>query len=100
MERNPELLLGVSPKVLLNKGGSKTVKTGGHGRVGGEEIARSRDRQCGLEGLPCLLHEVAGALQDSERSVSFIQVTDLRSEPERAEQPPSADPEVHFLLEA
>jgi hypothetical protein len=32
--------------------------------------------------------------------VPFVQVTDFRLETERAEQPPSADPEEQFLLEA
>ena len=100
MKRNAELLFGVTTEVLLDEGRSKTVKAGGHRRVGGEEIARSRDRQRDFEGLPGLLHEVAGAFQDGERRVPFIQVTDLRLDPERAEQPPSADPEEQFLLEA
>ena len=85
---------------MLDEGGSETVKAGGHGRVGGEEITRSSDRQRDFEGLPCLFHEVAGTFQDGERRVPFIQMTDLRLEPERAEQPPSADPEEQFLLEA
>ena len=92
--------LGIPPEVLLDEGGSETVKAGGHRRVGGEEIARSCNRQRHFEGLPCLFHEVAGTFQDGERRVAFIQVTDLRLHPERAEQPPSADPEQQFLLEA
>ena len=97
---NAELLFGVPPKVLFDEGGSKTVKTGGDRRVGGEEITRSCDRQCDLEGLPSLFHEVAGTFQNGERRVPFIQVTDLRLQPERSEQSPSADPEQQFLLKA
>jgi hypothetical protein len=100
VKRNAELLFGVPAKVLLDEGGSETVKTGGHRRVGGEEIARSCDGQGDFEGLPVSSMKLAGAFQDGERRVPFIQVTDLRLEPERAEQPPSADPEQHFLLEA
>ena len=96
----PSFLLGISAEVLLDEGRSETVKAGGHRRVGGEEIAGSGRGQCHFEGLPCLFHETPGALQHGERRVPFIQVTDLRLEPERAEQPPSADPEQHFLLEA
>ena len=100
VKRNAELLFGIPAQVLLDEGRSKTVETGGHRRMGGEEITRSRRGQCHFEGLPGLFHEVAGALQHGERRVPFIQVTDLRLEPQRAEQPPSADPEQHFLLEA
>ena len=83
---------GISTEVLLDEGGSKAVKTSGYRRMGGEEITRSCDRQCDFEGLPCLLHEIAGAFQDGECRVPFIQVADLWSEPERAKQSPSADP--------
>jgi hypothetical protein len=85
---------------LLDEGGRETVKTGGHCRVRSEEIARSCDRQCDCEGLPGLFHEVARTFQDGKRRVPLIQVTDLRLDPERAEQPPSADPEEQLLLEA
>src|SRR5664279_260409 len=99
MELNAELLRGVSTEVLLDEGRSETIKTGGHCRVGGEEVSCSGDRQRDFEGLPCPFHEVAGTFQDGERRVPFIQVTDLRLDTERAEQSPSADPEEHFLLE-
>jgi hypothetical protein len=100
VKRDPQLLFGIPAKVLLDQRGSKTVKTGGHRRVRGEEITRSGDRQCDFKGLPGLFHEGAGTLQNGERRVTFIQVTDLRLEPERAQQPPATDPEQHFLLEA
>src|ERR1035441_1846264 len=100
VKRNPELRLGVFPQVLLDEGGSKTVKTGGHRRMGGKEIAGSCDRERDFERPACLLHEVARTFQDGKGRVSFIEVTDLRLESECAEQPPSADPEQQFLLEA
>ena len=99
VKSDAELLLGIPAEVLLDQRGRKTVKTGGHRRVGGEQIARSRDRQGDFERLPCVVHERAGAFQHGERRVSFIQVTDLRREAQRAQQPPAADPEQHFLLE-
>src|SRR5664280_1910302 len=97
---NAEPLVGIPPKVLLDEGRSESVKTGGHCRVRGEEVARSRGGQCDFEGLLCLFHEVSGTFQDGERRVPFIQVTDFRLESEGAEQPPSADSEKQFLLEA
>ena len=100
VECNAELLLGIPTEVLLDEGRSETVKAGGHRRVGGEEVPRSRDGQRDFEGLPGLFHEVAGAFQHGEGRMPFIQVTDLRLDAERAEQPPSADPEQQFLLEA
>lgn len=80
-----ELLFGIPAKILCDEGGRETVKTGGHCRVGSEEIARSCDRQCDCEGLPSLFHEVARTFQDGKRRVPFIHVTDLRLDPERAE---------------
>ena len=53
-----------------------------------------------LKGCARLFHEVAGAFENGECRMPFIQVTHLRFDPERAEQPPSADPEQDFLLEA
>ena len=46
-----ELLLGIAAEVLLDEGRCEAVKTGGHGRVGGEEVPRSRDGQRDFEGL-------------------------------------------------
>src|SRR5271157_3258266 len=100
MKRNAEFLRGISTEVLLDEGGSKEVKTGGHRRMRGEEIAGSSRGQGHFEGLAHLLHEATGAFQDGEGCVPFIQMTDLRLHPERAEQPPSADSKEHFLLEA
>ena len=100
MERNAELLLGIAPEVLLDERRSKTVKPGGHRRMGGKEVTRPRDGQCDFEGLPGLLHETAGAFQHGEGRMPLIEVTDFRLDAERAEQPPSADPEEQFLLEA
>ena len=96
----PSFCLGVSAEVLLDEGRSETVKAGGHRRVGGEEVARPRDGQRHFEGLPGLFHEAPGAFQHGEGRMPFIQVADFRLDAERAEQPPSADPEEQFLLEA
>jgi len=82
---NAKLIFGIPSQVFLDEGGSKTVKAGGYRRMGGEEVTRSCDRQCDFEGLPGLFHEVAGAFQDGERRMPFIQVTDLGLEPEGAE---------------
>ncbi len=76
--------------------GIETVEARGHCRVGGEEIAGSRRRQCHFKGLAVLFHEVPGPLQNGEGRVPFIQVTDLRLQPERAEYSPSADPPAAF----
>ena len=100
MERDAELLLGITTEVLLDEGRRETVEAGGHRGVGGEEVPRSCDRQRDFEGLPCLLHEAAGTFQDGKRRMPFVQVTDLRLDAKRAEQPPSADPKEQFLLEA
>ena len=97
---NAELLFGIPTQVLLDKGGSKAVKTGGHRRVRGEEIAGSCDCQRDFKGPSCLFHEVAGTFEYGEGRVSLIQVTDLRLDSERSEQSPPSDPEQEFLLEA
>ena len=51
-------------------------------------------------GCPRLLHKSTRALQHREGGVTFVQVADLRLQSERAQQPPSADPEQHFLLQS
>ena len=100
VKRNAEPLFCVPAKVLLDQGRSEMVESRGHRRVGSEEVTRPSGRQSDLEGLPGILHEVAGAFQDGERRVPFIQVTDLGLDSQRTEQPPSADAEQQFLLEA
>ena len=82
------------------RAGVETIKAGGHCRVGGEEVSRSRDGQRDFEGLPGFFHETSGTLQHGEGRMSFIQVTDFRLDAQRAEQPPAANPEKQFLLEA
>ena len=68
--------------------------------MGSEEIAGSSYGQRHFEGLPGLFHEASGSLQHCKGCMPFIQMTDLRLDPERVEQPPSANPEQQFLLEA
>ena len=96
----PSCLLGIATEVLLDESRSETVKAGGHRRMGGEEISRSRDGQRDVERLPGLLHETPGAFQYGEGRMPFIQMADFRLDAEGGEQPPSADPEEQFLLEA
>ena len=97
---NAEFLLGITTEVLLDESRSETVKAGGHCRVGGEEVPRSRDGQRDFERLRGLLHETAGALQHGKGRMPFVQVTDFRLDAECGEQPPAANPEKQFLLEA
>ena len=79
-----EFLLGIPTEVLLDESRSETIKAGGHCRVGGEEVPRSRDGQRDFEGLPGLFHETAGAFQHGEGRMPFIQVTDFRLDAQRA----------------
>ena len=80
--------------------GVETVKAGGHRRVGGEKVPRSRDGQRDVEGLCGLLHETAGAFQHRKSRMPFIQMTDFRLDAKRTKQSPAADSEQQFLLEA
>ena len=100
LKGDAEFLLGMTAEVLFDECRRETIEAGGHCRVSGEEITRSCGRQCDFEGLPCLFHEVVGALQNGERRMAFIQMTDFRLDAQRTKQPPSADPEEQFLLEA
>jgi hypothetical protein len=86
----PSFPLRVPSEVLLDEGRSETIKAGGHRRVGGEEVSRSRGGQRDFEGLPGLFHETAGALQHGEGRMPFIQMTDFRLDAQRASnrQPP------------
>ena len=97
---NAQLLFCVSFKVLRDQGGFEAVEAGGHRSMGGEEIPGTGGRQRGFEGLPCLFHEGASALQNGERRMPFVEVADLGLDSQRAQQAPSADAEQQFLLEA
>ena len=99
-ERDAEFLLRISAKVLFDESRSEQIKAGGHWRVGGEEVPRSRGGQRDFEGLPGFFHKISGTLQHGEGRMSFIQVTDFRLDAQRAEQSPAANPEKHFLHEA
>jgi len=99
VECDAELLLGVATEVLLDEGGIEAVKAGGDCRVGGEEVSRSRDGQCHFEGCPVSFMKLR-ARSNTAKATCLHQVTDFRLDAECAEQPPSADPEQQFLLEA
>ena len=96
----PSFCSGITTEVSFDQSRSETVKAGGHRRVGGEEIARSRNGQRDFEGLPGRLHETPRAFQHGERRMPFIQVADFRLDAERGEQPPSTDPKHQLLHEA
>src|SRR5512146_1119285 len=98
MEWEAELLLGIPAEVLLDEGRSEPVKAGGHCRVGGEEVPRSRDGQRDVEWLPGLVHETARAFQHGKGRMSFIQMADFRLNAKRTKQSPPADPEEQFLF--
>ena len=82
------------------RAGAKAVKARGHRSMGGEKVARPRNGQRDFERLPGLFHESPGAFQHGEGRMPFIQVADFRLDAQRLEQPPSADPEKQFLLQA
>ncbi len=72
--------------------GRKAVKAGSHRGVGGEEVADARSGERGFKGLDALAHEIAGSFQDGKSGVPLVQMTDLRPDTERPQQPPSTDP--------
>ena len=85
LKTNAELRPGIAPEVLLDERGSKAVKPGSYRCVRRKQIARPRDRESDFKGLPGLVHKAAGTFQDGERCVTFIQVTNLRVDPERVQ---------------
>ena len=99
MERYAELLLGIPAEVLLDKGWRETVKPRRDCRVSCKKIARPRNGQRNLKGVPSLFHKTAGAFENREGRMPFIQVTDFRPNAQCPEQPPAANPEKQFLLE-
>ena len=100
MERNAEPVLRIAAEILLNQGRREAVKTSGHRRVRREQIARPCGGKCNIEGLPGLPHERPGAFQHGEGRMPFIQVAHFRMEAQCLEQPPAADAEDQFLLNA
>jgi hypothetical protein len=97
---NAESLLAITPEVLFNQRGSKAVKARGHCRVGGKQIPHPCCRQCNFEGLPSLLHEIAGTFKDGKRRMPFIEVTNVWMNSECSEKPPPSDSQHQFLFEA
>ena len=93
-----EFLLRIPPEVLFDESRIEKIKAGGHWRVRGEEVPRSRDGQSDFEGLPGFFHETSGTLQHSEGRMSFIQVTDFRLDAQRAEQSPPPIPSSSSCL--
>ena len=90
----------IPAEVLLDQRRRETIEAGSHRRVRGEQIARTGDGQRDLEVVPGFLHETARTFQHRERRMPFVQVADFRLDAERREQPPSANPEQHFLFQA
>jgi hypothetical protein len=68
--------------------------------MGREKISGARCRQRKREGLSGLGHEAQGAFQQGESRMPFIQMADIRFEPEGGQQSPAPDPKRHFLLQA
>jgi hypothetical protein len=100
MQSYAELCFGISTEVLLDKSWSRTVKSCGHRCMCGKEITGPRRGHCYIERAPGLFHETPSAFQNGKRSMTLIQMTDLGTEPKRAEQLASADAQQQFLLEA
>ena len=100
VECQAELFLGIPTEVLLDESRSETIKARSHRRMGCEKISRARSGQRHFKRLRVLLHETAGALQHGKSRMTFIQVTDFRFDAQCGEQPPAANPEEQFLLEA
>jgi hypothetical protein len=98
VKRDAELVLGVPTEVLFGEGRREAVKTGGHWRVGGKEVARSRCAQCDFEGLSALFHKGSSPFQHGEGGMPFIQVAHFGLDPERIEQAPPSDPEYQLLI--
>ena len=93
-------LLGVLSQVPLDERRREAIEAGRHRGVGGEEGAGPRDRQGHVEGLAALFHEGPGPLQDRERRMPLVEMTDLGLEPEGTQKPPPADPQQEFLAQA
>ena len=99
-QRKSELFLRIPAEVLFHQCWGKNVKSSRNRRVGGKEIAGARGRQGNGEGLSGLLHETPGALQQGEGGMPFVKMADVRFDPKRGQQSPTADPEHHFLFQA
>ncbi len=97
-----KLLLRIPFQILLDQGRRETVKAGGDRRVSGvKRFSRAGGGQSRpSKGCPVSRMKVEARLQNGERGVSFVEMTDFRPDAERTEQPPAAYPQQHFLFEA
>ena len=100
MDRNAEFLLCIPRQVLLDKCRVEPVKSRCYRGVSSEEISHPSRSHGHVEGLTRCFHEAARTLQDGEGRMSFIQVTDLGSNPERTQQTPSSNTEEQLLLQS
>ena len=89
-ERDSEPLR-VPTEILFDQGGGKRSKPAATAVWVVKRLPARVTANATSKGWPSL-HEVAGAFQDGEGGMSFVQVADFRLEPERPKQPPSADP--------
>src|SRR5215469_8151824 len=97
LEGNSQSLLGVLPEVLVHQIRRETIKSGFDRRVRGEEISTPSRRQGDVERLLVIGHPGARPLQDGEGRMTFVQMADLRSNPQGAQQSPTSQPQHHFL---
>ena len=98
LEGDAELLLGIAAEVLLHQCRSETVKTGGHRVWVVKRFPARVTASATSKGWPSP-HEAARALQHRECGVASLRWQTSGLMPERAQQPPAADAEHHFLLQ-
>ena len=78
LKREVQALLRIVPQILGYQIGMEAIEAGFHCGVGREQVAGSRRCQRRLKWLLILLHKTAGARQDEECCVPFVQVEDAR----------------------
>ena len=87
-------------EVQPNQAGVEAVEARRHRRMGREQVSRAGRGERHVEWLTMVLHEPTGALEDGQCRVPLIEMAHLGIETECTQQPPPADAEQDFLLQA
>ena len=78
----------------------ETIEAGRHGRMCREQVPGTGHGQRDVERLPGITHETASTLQNRESRMTFVQMTHFRVDAKQVQQPPAADAQYQFLLQA
>jgi hypothetical protein len=95
-----EFVSRVRAEVSLDQLRRKTIKAGRHRHMGRKHVPRPRNGHGDIERQAGIPPQRPRALEDGERRVSFVEMTDFGTQSKRMQQPPTTDAQQQLLHEA